>query len=370
MSNPGEYFTGINYSLANEDTWVEYRLAPQNAKAIVAVAGSGSRVLPLLARSPRLLEIVDLSEAQLYLAELRMEAVRELSHEEFLHFLGYRGAIFDGDLLDNSRAKLFKRLKLSEKCFGYWNENREWEKRGVIYLGKWENHFIKLGKLLSKIIRLNAAPLFEAHSIKEQNLLLKKHWNETRFRNFLRVALSEFVFQKFLYGKQFAGSKEKRTAKEPTWKMVDREMNRLFKTTLLRKNYFIQMIYLGAIRFEEGLPAEAHPEIFAAAKAALRSGKTEITYLQKDFVELTREKPYDFYSLSDAISYVADEPAKQFLSRLPDTVALGSTMVIRSFMRQPSIHPNQAWKIDKAAAKAAHAQDCTGMYEFVILTKS
>ena len=44
----------------------------------MAVAGSGGRVLPLLARRPRRLTCVDICRPQLFLTELRVEALRAL----------------------------------------------------------------------------------------------------------------------------------------------------------------------------------------------------------------------------------------------------------------------------------------------------
>jgi S-adenosylmethionine-diacylglycerol 3-amino-3-carboxypropyl transferase len=361
-----EYFTGLNYSLANEDTWVEHSMAPEKGRSTLVVAGSGSRVLPLLARNPDRLEIVDLSDAQLFLSELRIAAVRELEHPEFLYFMGYRGGIADGTLGADDRLRLFERLCMSDACRDFWTANRAWwEPRGFVYLGKWERHFMKLGKFLGSIARLKADPLFEAHTVEEQRRLMEKHWSETRFTAFLRVALSEFVFNRFLYKGHFAGGEGKRTAEDPAWKMVDREMTRMFRETLLRKNFFIQMIFLGEVRYEEGLPTEAHPAVFEAAKKAA----TEVVWTRGNFLEITRQRPFDFYSLSDTISYVTDAEARDFTRQIHSETPRGATVVIRSFMRQPHIQVDSPWSVDQRAADLAKVRDCTGVYEFLVLRK-
>ena len=64
------YFSKLNYSFANEDTTVEMEILPKGAQRVVCVAGSGSRVLPLLAKKPHKLVCADLSEQQLYITEL------------------------------------------------------------------------------------------------------------------------------------------------------------------------------------------------------------------------------------------------------------------------------------------------------------
>src|SRR4051812_41277723 len=83
------HFKGLVYTLANEDSAFEASILPTDQKVVFAIAGSGSRVLPLLSKNPKKLVCVDLSKEQLYLTELRIESLRSLSHNEFLQFWGY-----------------------------------------------------------------------------------------------------------------------------------------------------------------------------------------------------------------------------------------------------------------------------------------
>ena len=87
-----EYFSKkLNYTLANEDTATELAILPRGLKHVVAVAGSGGRVLPLFAQNPQHVSCVDLSLEQLMLTELRIAAAQVLQHSEFLSFFGYPG---------------------------------------------------------------------------------------------------------------------------------------------------------------------------------------------------------------------------------------------------------------------------------------
>ena len=61
----------------------------QVPKKIVSVCGSGSRSLPLIHPTLEELHIVDLSKEQLMLANLRIETILKLTHQEFLMFWGY-----------------------------------------------------------------------------------------------------------------------------------------------------------------------------------------------------------------------------------------------------------------------------------------
>lgn len=363
-----KYFTGLNYSLANEDSWVEYHLARDYSQLVFSISGSGSRVIPLLARNPQRLVIGDLSQDQLYLAELRIEAIRTLSYPEFLYFLGYRGALSTPAGTEDSRTELFEKLKISPSCRDFWEKNRSiWEPHGFVYLGRWERHFIRMGRALKKIGRLDATPLFTAQSLAQQRTLYQRHWKERVFRLFLKMALSDFIFNRYLYRGAYAGSRERRTVQESAGEFVFRELTQRFNHTLLRKNYFLQMVFLGCILYEEGLPPEAQPEIFQAAKAA----QTEIVYRQGDFLEIIQSEPFTFYSLSDTISYVSDQQARTLLTGIPAaSTEIGSRMVIRSFMRQPRIDLPEGWHRDEELQKKSRSDDCTGLYDFVILDRS
>jgi S-adenosylmethionine-diacylglycerol 3-amino-3-carboxypropyl transferase len=222
-----------------------------------------------------------------------------------------------------------------------------------------------MGKLLRRAARLSAAPLFSAHTLEEQRRLYDKHWNPKLFHGFLRLALSDFVFNRYLYRGHYAGGKDRRTVQEPAWEMVYREMTHRFTNTLVRKNFFLQMIFLGEVRYEEGLPPEAHPEVFQRAK----DSTTEVRFTLGNFLELTQKNAYDFYSLSDTISYVADADAKTFVPKLHPEVPKGALILIRSFMRQPEIPVQSPWSIDREIAEDAKVQDCTGLYEFLALRR-
>ncbi|MCM2321766.1 MAG: BtaA family protein [Oligoflexia bacterium] len=365
------YFEKLNYTLSNEDTRVEYALLPPGAKRVFAIAGSGARVLPLIARNPEELEIVDLSRAQLDLCELRVAAARALSYPEFLFFLGYRGGIaapaeVETDVSDD-RMALFQRLELSPSCREFWLScAAQWQPRGFILLGKWESHFQALGKLFRQGFRMNFRPIFEAQSLEEQQALYRKHWKPTLFRNFLRMAASELVFNKFLYHGHFSGASAVKTESRPPWKFLDDEFRRLFTTKLVRKNYFLQVLFLGGIHFEEGLPLEARPEIVEAVRAS----RTRLVTTQGNLLEVLPTKPFDFLSLSDTISYLPEDAATELLQKLHPATPAGSRAVIRSFLRAPTQLRQDGWELDTQECRKAFERDGTGVYRFFIYRKT
>lgn len=357
-----KYFDGLNYSLANEDTWVEYKLAPENAKSIFTVCGSGSRATPLLAKNPKELHVVDLSETQLKLFRLRVRAAKVLSYESYLYLLGYTHSSKN----HLNRSVLMKDLGLIEEDLKFWKRLEAlWRDHGFVYLGKWERHFMKLGRLFKYISMSNMDPIFEAKDLNEQLLAMERYWKPEFFKRYTKVVMNEWVANKLLYKGSFAGSKAKSTMKVSAAEFIYQEFSDLLKTTHVRKNFFLQMIFLNEVRYPEAFPAECDPGIIERIKQS----DSQIYTHQENLLQLLKEKAHDFYSLSDTFSYMSNEEVADFLSKLPKDISPSTQMVIRTFMRKPRFHISSPWITHGAKNKEMASSDCTRMYEFTLLIK-
>lgn len=361
-----EYFSDLNYTLANEDTQIEYSLLPENVQRVFSIAGSGARCLPLMAKNPQHLDVIDMSISQLYLCELRLAAMKNLTYEEYLFLLGYRGGLQGGTPTGDDRESLYRKLSLSPQAQEYWDQRKEgWKPRGFILLGRWESHFQKLGYLFREILQCDFSKVFEAQTLQEQIELYEKHWPKVRWNSFIRVAASEYVFNKFLYKGHFSGKAEHRTEQRSPSQFIMEEFDRIFRTQLVRKNYFMQVLFLGRLAYEEGLPFEAHHQVVESIKRS----PTEVRYLNGNLLEHLPRHAYDFISLSDTISYLDASDANKILQKLAPETRSGSQMVIRSFMRAPQAVDTQGWTelVDKN--KWAQEKDGTGVYQFHIYAK-
>ncbi len=113
------YFNTLNYSLANEDTTLEYELVNHlKSKRIFAITGSGGRFTPLIQNSVEKLFYVDMCKEQLWLAELKIQSYVDLTYEEFLKFWAF--APYHEDEWQDIRRSLFSRLHLSSDCRSYF----------------------------------------------------------------------------------------------------------------------------------------------------------------------------------------------------------------------------------------------------------
>jgi S-adenosylmethionine-diacylglycerol 3-amino-3-carboxypropyl transferase len=326
MSN--SYFTKLNYTLANEDTAFELSLLPENPGHIFSVAGSGGRVLPLLAKKPSMVSCVDVSQEQLYLTEMRMESVRALTYSEFLAFWGYppRSAT------PEERKDYFHRIKLSPPAKQYLEElfnNKNWE--SILYDGKWERTFAKLSKVNRKITGTKGAGLFHALTHQEHFEYLEKRFPKKAWALVLFTLGNAGVFNSLLYKGHFP----KKNIEQSFFKFYEQCFKKLFKQGLARENFFLQILFFGKVIFAEGAPVEAKEEVFNAAKAALNNA--EIQYLKGDLLENAQNvtKPIDFFSFSDVPSYFKGDTERNFLQKISKKMAPGGLAVVRNYLHVP-----------------------------------
>ena len=360
------FIENLNYTLSNEDTLIEQRILSDNEDNIFVVGGSGARVLPLLVRNPKNIYVSDLSMKQLFLAELRLQAALNLDYEDFLFFLGYRGACQDSQTDDNNRYILFKNLPISDPCRLFWEEKKSvWIPKGFIGLGKWENHFQKLNLIFRKYFGFKMMEIFQAQNITEQRVLYKKYFKKRLFRYFLRIFASEYVFNKYLYKGHFPSRKRSSAEDKPLWKIFEDNIERIFTTTLVRKNYFFQLIFLGRIYFEEGLPLEAHRKTISQIKKST----SKIIYTQGDLRERLMDSQWDFVSLSDVISYLPQKEVHGFLQRISQKTNPSCKIVMRSFLRTPGSIDDRGFKSEPLLEEWASKQDTTSVYTFNIYTR-
>lgn len=354
------YFVGLNYSLANEDTQIEKDLLPLDARSVLSVAGSGARVLPLLSNNPVALTVIDLSPAQLALTELRIALARSTQRSEFLEFMGYRACFA------TRRLEIFHSLPLSEGtqalCQG---ESDKWAPGGWIYLGKWERHFLKLNRILRLVLGTSIDRIFEASNLEAQVQAYERHWRRGVFRAFLKILASDFVFNSFLYKGHFAGSQADRTESRPTWQFLEEEFDRIFRTQLVKESFFLQLMFLGRLIYEEGLPTEAEVEVLSAVKTAT----TQVTFKSENLLESIARMPHDFYSLSDTLSYLPSEDARAVLSRVHPEAPDGAKLIFRSFLRAPVVENHERWQRMESEELRAARTERTGVYRFHFFEK-
>lgn len=329
MSAPARrtgYFAGrLNYTIGDEDNRLEWEVLPAGVASVLAVAGSGGRIVPLLARRPGRLTCVDVSPPQLHLTELRLAALAALELRDYCAFFGFPG----GDSTPAARERTFARLPLSPPAQSFlagWLAAAGWAPPA--YLGRFEGMLATLSRINRLFTGRAGQRLFAARTLDEQRAYLADGFPHRAFKAVLLLLGNAAVLNSLLY----RGDLPKKNLPGSAYSFYRSAFARLFSDCLARESYFLQMVFLGALHHPEGNPAECDPEIFAAARAALAT--TEIALVQADVLEQARAlgPGLDFVSISDVPTFYRDRRERSFLQELRPSLRPGARVVSRAHL--------------------------------------
>jgi S-adenosylmethionine-diacylglycerol 3-amino-3-carboxypropyl transferase len=320
-----EYFSVLNYSLANEDTAVELSILPRDANCVVCVAGSGARVLPLFAKAPKSLVCVDVSPQQLHLTELRIEAAKTLGLDDYRRFFGYGSQPFSAE----ERQEVFGRLNLSTDTKISLAELFSRSNWGpIIYLGRWDQAFGKLARFAARVIGPRGLAIFHCRTMDEQRQYLADKFPRWRWRLAVALIGQSYVFNRLIYGNQLP---QLNLAKSDYCYFNDRLASTL-RVSLARENFFLKILLRGRLENDEALPLECSNLHYSEIQRGIKS--CAISYVQSDLYEFLEKNPSiaNFVSLSDTPSYSGSATsAPNIMQKLNVGMSTGGLAVARYF---------------------------------------
>ncbi len=324
-----KYFKGLNYTLGNEDTTLEYKLVREyHSKSVFAVCGSGGRSLPLAGPGVEYLALSDLSHEQLLLAKLRLSTYKELSYEEFLTFWGYFPS--DDDNFRDSRKKIFEKLNLDQDVRGYFQQIFEENQFvSVLYTGKWERTFQVLAKITRTLLGKDFDRILRFDDLNAQKNYYLNEFPINRWKAILFLVGNKTMFNALLYKGHFI----EKNIPEGHFEFYLKAFERLFTQSLAQNSFFVQLCFYGKIQTLPGVPIEARIE----AHKAIKDYQGAVHYLNEDLVQHLQkgDKKYDFLSLSDVPSYFKDDLEKNFMQMIRPGLNPGAIVVNRYYLRIP-----------------------------------
>jgi S-adenosylmethionine-diacylglycerol 3-amino-3-carboxypropyl transferase len=345
------YFKDLNYSLGDEDPSVELAALPEHVTHLACIAGSGSRLLPLLSKAPKLVTCVDVSREQLALTELRVESLRQMELSDFKRFLGYD----EGDFTPARRLALFRDLRISDESRRLlepiFTRNR-W--RAIIYFGRFEKMLRKLSRVFRLIIGAKLERLFDTSTLEEQRAFCaSKDFPRMRWNTALFVLGNATLLNAILYRGEFP----KKNLPGSEYENYRRIFGSLQQNVYCRDSFFLQMVAFGRLRHPDNCSREIAPLLFRRAKEALSS--TQIEYVCGDVLDTVRSSRtgVEFLSLSDVPSFFDDARAGTFLDELRDHLTDGGRVAFRGHLRM-------------AKPSARGYRDCTEQFLDVVHTES
>ena len=320
-------FELIRYAHCWEDADVLLKgLNPQVGKRFLSIASAGDNSFSLLISNPELVLAVDVNQIQLYLVELKREAIRHLEYEELLQFLGFSKCDF--------RIRIYHKIckHLSEKTKKYWDQHKDQLSNGIIHEGKFERYFqLFANKILPWIhTKKHVADLLSEKTEEEQEKFYNKTWNNWRWRFLFKLFFSKTIMGKYGRDPEFL-------------KQVDVHVGRTIynkaaahlKSKGAQHNFILNYNLTGD--FRTLLPHYLEPENYILIKQNLDKLHVFHGYAEDAIVQYGR---FDYMNLSNIFEYMTPElfenTAKGLINGLNTggKLAYWNLMVTRSVAQQ------------------------------------
>jgi len=300
----------VRYANVWEDAQVLLKglnLAPD--KRILSVCSAGDNCFALLTTQPEILVAVDVNPVQLYLTQLKAEAIRLLDYEKLLAFLGFTPS--------EERIQIFTKIKteLPHDARRYWEEHTDMIKEGVIHSGKFEKYFRLFANRVLPLIhnKKRIDKLLEAKDENRQLQYYQEIWNNRRW---------SFLF-KFFFGRKVMG----RMGRDPAFfnqvqtsvgeEIYLRSAQHLSKVAA-QNNPFLQYTLSG--HFGDKLPFYLQVNNIEKVRANLDRLQIRKGYVQEIGVQTGG---FHAMNLSDIFEYMPENVFHHTVEQLSESAAIG-----------------------------------------------
>lgn len=347
----------IYYSHVNEDSRVERALMQENNFShIVAVAGSGERVLALMDHeSLSDIVAVDLNNDAIHLLQLKICMLINSEADEYLKFIGHLETEKD------HRVNRFEKIKgqLSVACREYWEQRIHLIEKGILNAGHFEIFLKKVRPLLNVFLGKD----FMKRSSQEK----KSKWIAFKWK-----IVSWFFSRRWVY--LLMGNKDMAfISKDASVKQIPSVLTKQINEGSASASFITHLIFNGHLRDmkQSDLPLSLQEKHLNTIRERLKTGQLVIKYHESDLLEHVRRTENvsgerTFYSVSDILSFEDHE----YLDKLINSClkSPGDQVIFRSFLRN-RLSPLELQQLTASyhEVKILDAKDSTGMYQVIAI---
>lgn len=348
----------LYYTHVNEDNRVERDLLQKaGSSTVIAIAGSGERVISLLdCDTCSLVHVVDVNEEALFLLQLKLAALKVLTVEEYFKFCGHYQAS------KNERCNWFGRIKkeLPFTCMTFWEKNIQLIETGILYVGHFEKFLQRIRPFVVGFLGRHFQLIFS----KNIDIFLKfpkKRWNLLRH------------FFTFHWVYKFWGNKDLAfVSKDAAISYIPNALNKIFYKGETASCFMAHLIFKGHLRemSEENIPPSLQKDTLNKIKKRITASNIFILYHHTDLLSFVNEKkdilqmqPPIFYSLSDILSFENFNYLQQLIDKV--TFHDNTTLVWRTFLRN-RINVNSALQfpvVTTCKLQEHTSEESTRMYQ-------
>lgn len=260
-------------------------------QSFLSIASAGDNALALLALDPKIVVAVDLNPTQLACLALRIEAIRSLSYNELLAFLGVTPSTSRMDCYQSLRTNL------DENYRNFWDTNSDAIEGGIIHAGKFEKFLRTFGCTLAPMIhgRERVKKLLSKKSEYERRKFYQREWDTVLWRGIFKIFASRPIMGTFGRDKAFL----KHVEGSPGERLLER--TKYAMTTLPTHNN----PYLTYV-FEGNFTTNCLPKYLRKETINLIKPRLDRVKLFQGYAHDAPHGPFDGFNLSDIFEYMND----------------------------------------------------------------
>jgi S-adenosylmethionine-diacylglycerol 3-amino-3-carboxypropyl transferase len=289
-------FNMVNNPLKYSNCWEDAELLTsyldiQSDSKVMSIASGGDNSFMLLSKNPKTMVCLDLSEIQLSVTRIKAQAIRHLSHSEYLQLVGFKTC--------SNREAILEKIKTYLEPADVQLFEANWMENPLVHSGKFEQYFQMFAHRILPWIHKKTTidQLFASKSEEAQKRFFQKVWNSWRWKLLFRIFFSRYVMGK--YGREPEKLKE---VKEPVAQTIFNRASRHLASKACQKNYILQYALYGA--FVDQLPPYAKEENFLLIKNWLSTN--EIQFHHGDLNSALEAYPHcNRFNLSNIFEYMS-----------------------------------------------------------------
>lgn len=342
----------LYYSHVNEDNRIERDvLHAAGSKTIVAVAGSGERVIALLDNDAvSEIHAVDVNEDALFLLQLKLAALKVLSVEDYLMFCGHNPAA------PRQRENWFGQIQgeLSACCKRYWMHHIASIRLGVVHTGHFEKFLRRIRPFLNLFLGRNFRGTLTEKGI-------PKSFPQKRWKLLLGVFSMRFIYR--LWGNEDAAF----ISQDATVSYIPSALDEMIGNGKAHSSFMFHLIFNGHLSEmrQTDTPPSLQNHVLEKAKSRLSSSRLAVHYHTHDllsFVQTYKDhfSTPVFYSLSDMLSFENTDYLRDVSALLQSQ---RHTIVWRTFLRNRADKNSFCQVLGIKQLDEHTADESTGMYQ-------
>lgn len=305
-------FSLIRYSQCWEDTEVLLSgLDIREGDICLGIASAGDNVFSMLTKSPEKIIAIDISFPQLALVKLKIEGIKQFSHEEMLFFVG----VTNGN--PERRLEMYEGLRgeLPNKIKEYWDFNRDAIRIGINHMGKFEKFFkIFRNRILPMVHpKKRIDKLLENKSLPERQEFYNRKWCNLRWKLMFKLFFSNYVVGRLGRDKEFF-----RYAQGDISKVMIKRSEYALCHLNPYENPYISYILKGNYS-PDCLPYFLRKENYSIMKENI--GKIEVVEESLEEYLNRTDLKIDKFNLSDIFEYMSQENYEKLMDKIYDAAS-------------------------------------------------